>query len=284
MDTYRLPETASNIAGLSSTNGAGGILDIFYDEWKLRLNEHPKIVNIISILLKHSFCSNRFAFQHSFGFFDHRKILMYIDRVCFRLPDCLVSKNVSKKNRLQRSLTPHLDCCPHDPSLNQSKWKPIQSFIALTDTIHPNQGGFECCPGLHARFQRWAEFRLPSAKNPTDSPPCVGAFSPIRPAEDRDIILLFEHIPCRAGDLVCWDNRIPHSNARLNLMNEAREVVYLGFLPDININRAYIEKQYNDYHAGINPTDQWVASKRRSDRCMYDFSDLGKKMMGIKPW
>jgi hypothetical protein len=32
----------------------------------------------------------------------------------------------------------------------------------------------------------------------------VGDFTPIRPVEDRDILDRFQHVPCKAGDLVCW--------------------------------------------------------------------------------
>ena len=35
-------------------------------------------------------------------------------------------------------------------------------------------------------------------------PPCVGDFTPIRPVEDRDILERFQHVPCKAGDMVCW--------------------------------------------------------------------------------
>jgi hypothetical protein len=287
---------------------------------------------------------------------------MYIDRVCFRLPDSLLAKltpassssglpnngstassnsnSSSKKKRgrlLQRSLTPHLDCCPQDIAqslLNHSgngggrditstftshKWRPIQSFIALTDTLHPDQGGFEACPGLHKRFSRWTEFRLPSNPNHNQSvsasapPPCVGSFTPIRPIEDRDIIRQFEHIPCRAGDLVCWDHRIPHSNARHNNKDEAREVVYLGYLPYIHLNAAYAKVQLQDYLHGTNPSDQWIHNNRKdkdnnivsnnnivsSDgdggqhqsqyteigrESSYVFSHTGRMMMGMEIW
>jgi hypothetical protein len=39
--------------------------------------------------------------------------------------------------------------------------------------------------------------------------PCVGDFTPIRPGEDRDVLERMEHIPCRAGDLVCWVRAAP---------------------------------------------------------------------------
>ena len=39
-----LSSTASGLRYLSSTGGSGGVLDVFYEDWKLYLNQHPKIV------------------------------------------------------------------------------------------------------------------------------------------------------------------------------------------------------------------------------------------------
>ena len=51
---------------------------------------------------------------------------------------------------------------------------------------------------------------------------------PIRSQEDREVIERFRHIPCKAGDLVIWDYRIPHANALKNVSSVAREVIYIG--------------------------------------------------------
>ena len=67
---------------------------------------------------------------HPFGSFDYTKGYCYIDRIGYRLPTKLAeqiamanaaatneSSNKQKKKKrknmaIQRSLTPHLDCCP----------------------------------------------------------------------------------------------------------------------------------------------------------------------------
>lgn len=116
--------------------------------------------------------------------------MQYIDRIGYRIPTKLaesigkqissiesfhysttayttrVSTASSKANKrgikarpLQRSLTPHFDCCPemyHDAS-NKSKWRPIQCFVSLTDNLQPNTGGFEACPGFHREFHSWVK-------------------------------------------------------------------------------------------------------------------------------
>jgi len=214
-DPNDLVNTAGTLSNLSSTNGAGGILDIFYEDWKLRLNESPVIVSILQELWRHTYAQyspgdDGSDFQHPFGNFDPNEGYLYIDRVCFRVPDDISAKfGPTKKKQLQRSLTPHLDCCPHDMYGKDSKWRPIQAFLCLTDTLLPDQGGFEACPGHHKGFAQWASSRTPSvSKSGEEFVPCVGDFTPIRPLEDKDVLEKFRHIPCKAGDLVCWVRRL----------------------------------------------------------------------------
>lgn len=284
VDVNDLNTTAKELTKLSSTNGAGGILDLFYADWKLKLNEHPKVFSILQQLWDASYNSNDHdisqIFPHPYGKFDSDKAYMYIDRVCYRLPDRIAHQNGSKKKKaLQRSLTPHLDCCPAN-MFTGKKWKPIQCFIALTDTLQEEEGGFEACKGLHREFDEWTRTRQPSADGTI---PCVGQFTPIRPKEDQGILDRMEHIPCRAGDLVCWDYRIAHANAYHNLHTNSREVVYIGLLPPIPLNQTYTEEQWKKYQAGILPSDQWHESMA-SQSCDYAFSSLGQKLMTIQPW
>ena len=114
-------------------------------------------------------------------------------------------------------------------------------------------------------------------------PPCVGQFTPIRMIEDSDIINRFEHIPCSAGDLVLWDYRIPHSNSYKNTSDTPREAIYLGFLPNVMINKEYIKDQLIRFHEGIVPCDQWH-SHNQPQVCNYSFSSLGRKLMGMESW
>ena len=204
-DVADLENTASSLTKLSSTGGSGGILDIFYEEWKLRLNEHSAIVSIMQELWRapNAASTDSSDFSHPYGQFDPNQGYMYIDRVCYRVPSEISSRQgTSKKKQLQRSLTPHLDCCPHDMYGKGSKWRPIQEFIALTDGFLPEQGGFEACPGHHKAFDAWARNR--PAGEGSSSAPCVGDFTPIRPVLDQDVLGGMKHIPCKAGDLVCW--------------------------------------------------------------------------------
>ena len=299
-----LTSTASNLSQLSSTGGAGGILDVFYTGWKLALNEHSKIVHILSELWEHTYATaSDPLYDHPFGPFDAYKGFMYIDRVCYRLPDTISSSsnNLKKTRNLQRSLTPHIDCCPHkmfqsvgDKSYN--KWRPIQAFIALTDTPDAQMGGFEACLGFHREFNDWSETRVGNTtsiqkglenenvhRDLAELPPCVGQFTPIRPKGDQDILQRFQHIGCHAGDLVLWDYRIPHANSYHNHSDHPREVVYIGLLPHVEINQQYARGQLEAYNQGNVPTDQWHECKNKQP-CHYNFSSLGRKLMGIDNW
>jgi hypothetical protein len=255
----------------------------------LKLQEHPKIIAIIQELWSSTFSTCLFPFDHPFGAFDPTKALSYIDRICFRLPDSLSKQYGTKKRPLQRGLAPHLDCCPHalyTDSIHKKKWKPIQAFVSLTATLDRDCGGFECCPGLHKRFDAWASTRpgTVDTKSGAALPPvCVGEYTPIRPLEDADIIQSFTHVPCGAGALVLWDNRIPHANSRFNSSDSVREVVYIGVLPHTDKNIAYAANQLERMRSGLLPSDQWHSSSE-STPCSFEFSELGNKLMGITEW
>ena len=49
------------------------------------------------------------------------------------------------------------------------------------------------------------------------------------------------YAPC--GSLVLWDSRLPHATCDNLSGYDSREVVYTGFLPDIEINRRYMRHQ-----------------------------------------
>lgn len=284
VDADNLEATKHNLEKLSSTKGSGGILDLFYHDWKLRLNEDERVVSIMQQLWYATYANSdqRSAFNHPYGDFDSSQAYMYIDRVCFRLPDHLIQQESGskKKKLLQRSLTPHLDCCPHNMHTGR-KWRPIQAFISLSDTLEPNHGGFEACKGLHLDFESWSLRRKPSANQETA--PCVGQFTPIRPKEDVDVISKMEHVPCRAGDMICWDYRIPHANSLYNYSLTPREVIYIGLLPAIPLNKAYAEDQLQRYQNDSLPVDQWHSS-HMTQPCNHNFSVLGRKLMAMDPW
>jgi hypothetical protein len=244
-------ESALAFDRLSSTNGSGGVLDIFYDDWKMfGVSTHPKLFGITSQLWKAAYnqggldCKGtlpedqRFQWHPYGGSIDYDKGYVYIDRVGYRLStvlsqswgDCVHPPKRRKKLRVvQRSLTPHLDCCPDDFFPNTAtKWRPIQCFVSLTDNLEPNTGGFEAAPRFHREFDQWAKDRprpTPDGNGSTMSL-CVGNYTHIRPKEDESVMKRVCHVPVQAGSAVFWDNRIPHANSYRNGSDRARMVVY----------------------------------------------------------
>ena len=300
--------------------------------------------------------------------------LQYIDRIGYRIPTSLAesigrqqhqlktkknttqqqpqqptassTNNKSKKKKakpIQRSLTPHFDCCPekyHDIS-NKNKWRPIQCFVSLTTNLHPNTGGFEAVPGFHREFSSWvangrkkkeiattAEQEQQQQSNKIPHPlPCVGEYTHLSPSFDKELMKRIEHIPVKAGSVVFWDNRIPHGNSYRNdplpesIVDDgennnvlgtsgSRAVVYCSFLPDVDINRKFVQRQLVDWKEQRPPRigDRWMKHEEdavvddatqvndtntssqqqlvddvESASC-HNLTDLGKRLIGIVSW
>ena len=170
IDVNDLATTGHRLATLSSTNGSGGVLDVFYDEWKLELAVNAKLFRMTSQLWEHALFHDgqeepdsddvdNYYKWHPFGPFNCCRGYMYVDRIGYRLPTRLARQlGASKKKPLQRSLTPHLDCCPEDlwGVNHNNKWRPIQCFVALEgDTVLANHGGLEAARGFHRHFHQW---------------------------------------------------------------------------------------------------------------------------------
>ncbi|KAL3932685.1 MAG: hypothetical protein SGARI_003893 [Bacillariaceae sp.] len=298
---------------LSSTNGSGGVLDIHYDDWKLQgVATHPKLYSVTTQLWKAAYnrggCDNKDSLPleqqcqwHPFGNdVDFDKGYVYIDRAW---GDRIHPEQKRKKLRaVQRSLTPHLDCCPDDFFSDTSqKWRPIQCFVSLTDNLDANTGGFEAAPGFHRVFDHWAKERRQQMQTPNNDNSqaptslCVGEYTHIRPKEDAEVMKQVKHIPVTAGSAVFWDNRLPHANSYRNDSHLPRMVVYCSFLPDIEKNRRYVRHQLEAWKQGRSVLDQWnnideSAQHEQPNRNHLESRDetkftlLGKRLMGIESW
>lgn len=298
-----LADTAGNLATLSSTNGSGGVLDIFYEEWKFKIALNAQLFAWTRQLWEAAYCQRGEALHelesaerfkwHPYGAFDCNKGFAYIDRICYRLPTTLSDeigdtlsagtttsttnrKKARKKRRgLQRSLTPHLDCCPDtfdDLTNSKAKWRPIQCFVSLTDNLEPNTGGFEAAKGFHKEFRSWTQSRPPTVaydeqndEHITTPPPCMGEYTHMRPKQDADVLQRVQHVPVRAGSVVFWDYRLPHANAYRHDGCVPRAVLYCSFLPPVPLNRTYAQRQLERWRQGKTPTDQWIQDKNTTD-------------------
>ena len=323
IDTQDLASTGRALQALSSTNGSGGVLDIFYPEWKMKVASNPRLFHATCQLWEAAYChkgetlddlDDSFTFKwHPHGSFDCQRAFMYIDRIGYRIPTSLAKQlrsNVTSKNKskpIQRSLTPHLDCCPDDFfAETASKWRPIQCFVSLTNNFEPNTGGFEAAPGFHKEFHKWSRPKSTVKKTVNGGSeqisfpaPCIGEYTHIRPKEDALVMARIQHIPVGAGSAVFWDNRLPHANAYRNDSTEARAVVYCSFLPDVQLNRDYVHQQLYKYKRRIPPTDQWIKTdendvEKEKGTAHHDterdvdeaanLSSLCRKLLGLETW
>lgn len=305
-------DSARALQELSSTNGSGGVLDIFYEDWKMDIATKANLFKITGELWDATYgrqndMNSSSLWRHSFGPFQCNKGYLYIDRICYRLPSSSAEKLGEKINgyrkkkarSIQRSLTPHLDCCPDTYYQHATKWRPIQCFVSLTDNLQANTGGFEAAKGFHHHFEEWAKKRQPTVAFKKElgtttqieiPPACVGEYTHIRPKEDREVMERVCHIPVSARSAVFWDNRIPHANAYRHDGSTPRSVVYCSFLPDVALNRQYINNQLQTFLAKRPVTDQWnhigdsKIDRDKGDDSRYKFSSLGRKLMGIDSW
>ncbi|TMW67954.1 hypothetical protein Poli38472_007626 [Pythium oligandrum] len=292
VDHEDLENTGHNLKKLSSTGGAGGILDLFYPSWRLKVAENERVFTAMTDLWSATYACNHPDFEHPFGEFNGKHGYMYINRVCYRVPDKISQMHGAKKSRpMQRSLTPHVDCCP--TSLFESgkeipRWRPIQCITVLTSNNEPNTGGFECVPGFHKEFKDY--FAEKDRSNDTaDRPPvCLGDFSPLRMQEDRDVISRYQHINCEAGSVIFFDWRLPHANSYKHTGSIPREVIYTGFLPRVPMNEQYAEEQLRRYRGRLLPADHWQKAlgdqEVEEQYSAHHFSAVGARLIGLYPW
>ncbi|OQR95102.1 phytanoyl- dioxygenase superfamily protein [Achlya hypogyna] len=295
VDHDNLAATAPNLKKLSSTGGAGGILDLFYPSWRLSVAEHPRVFQAISELWAASYATGtNELFQHPFGPLNPSEGYIYINRVCYRIPDAISasshegSSRKNSKKQLQRSLTPHVDCCPtnlYETGKEFPRWRPIQCITVLTDNLEPSTGGFEAVRGFHKEFASYFA-KASDADLDARKPVCLGDFSPLRMQEDRDVISRFRHVPAPAGSVIMFDWRIPHANSYRHVGSIPREVIYTGFLPRVPINQAYAQEQLRRYEARLLPADHWQKSNTGPGKVderfsPHEFSPLGRRLMAM---
>mmetsp|Transcript_45850 Transcript_45850/g.139259 ORF Transcript_45850/g.139259 Transcript_45850/m.139259 type:complete len:407 (-) Transcript_45850:212-1432(-) len=337
VDASDLSGTGHNLRNLSSTNGSGGVLDLFYPGWKMDIALNERLWKATTEIWRSCYChsgervedieeADRYKWQPR-GSFDPSKGFAFVDRIGYRLPTAMaaeIGKRCStdtelfpakargnrrnKPRPIQRSLTPHLDCCPDtfDNPEGKTKWRPVQCFVSLTDNTSSSTGGFEAAPGFHRTFHQWSKSRAESVvkkringkcQESRHPAPCFGNYTHIRPTEDSDVMAQVRHIPVRAGDAVFWDERIPHSNSYRHDGCTPRAVVYCSFLPDVELNRSYARQQLEDWKVKRRPRDQWIEISggkddgsgkasvyEKEDEETLALSSLGGKLLGLEKW
>lgn len=163
----------------------------------------------------------------------------YIDRVCYRLPDIIHS---------EEGLSLHIDRNPIDPYLLTSggltKWRPIQGFLSLTDHYDGTSGGLKVVPAFHKIHD---EYFQSHANDSHFRERCIGKRGEFFRMGGKSYCSLqkkLETVIAPKGSLVLWDWRLPHSTCAKLSGNDSREVVFTGFLPNTDINRTFVKRQW----------------------------------------
>ncbi|MEU5580701.1 phytanoyl-CoA dioxygenase family protein [Streptomyces huasconensis] len=150
----------------------------------------------------------------------------------------------------------------------------VQGIIALDDT-RDEHGGFQCCPELFRRFDRW------KALQPDDR-------DPIRPAIDRDEMPVVRP-ELEAGDLLIWNGLLAHGVAPNTSASGVRAVQYLSMMPALETHEELRRSRVESWRTLATP--DWNATllgdRDKHESLRYGtatLNDLGEKLLGLTSW
>jgi ectoine hydroxylase-related dioxygenase (phytanoyl-CoA dioxygenase family) len=244
---------------------------IFYNKWKIDAHTNPKVYRCIKALMNRTFSTGVCpGFEHPMG--ESTDILAYIDRICYRTPDHI---------RAEGGLGLHLDRNPIDPYLLESNglkmWRPIQAFIALTDQYGSESGGLRVVRGFHNEIDEY--FSNGHTEDVNDK----GCFFRLNSKSHAKLEKRCQPVNVRRGSIVCWDNRLPHATAQKFTSHDTREVIYIGYLPNVKLNIKYIKDQLNHINQNIAPPAYYDDPTEHVDRNWNDceLTPLQKQLLGF---
>lgn len=150
----------------------------------------------------------------------------------------------------------------------------VQGIIALDDT-RPDHGGFQCCPELFRRFDRWR------ALQPDDR-------DPIRPAIDRAELPVVRP-ELEAGDLLIWNGLLAHGVAPNTSADGVRAVQYLSMMPALETHRTLRRSRVESWRQLTTP--DWngtlLGDAEKPEALRYGsatLNDLGARLLGLESW
>ncbi|MBI4531852.1 MAG: phytanoyl-CoA dioxygenase family protein [Candidatus Latescibacteria bacterium] len=144
----------------------------------------------------------------------------------------------------------------------------VQGVLYLTDTAE-NQGGFQCVPGFHRKFEEWGQSQSEDSASPPPDP--TG--------------LEVQKIPGKAGDLVIWQSLLPHGNSR-NTSDRPRLAQYITMFPTGEKNEEARQSRIRLWRDRLSP-DGFPGDPRGLEQ-QYGkpatLTALGKKLLGLEVW
>jgi ectoine hydroxylase-related dioxygenase (phytanoyl-CoA dioxygenase family) len=144
----------------------------------------------------------------------------------------------------------------------------VQGVLYLTDTT-PDQGGFQCVPGMHRELKEWVVGAPPDAPLPD-----------LRP--DQAI-----PIPGRAGDLVIWDNMLPHGNGH-NVSDRPRLAQFISMYPARETSEESRQHRIRCWQEREPPGPPTFPGDPRRIEQQFGttavLTPLGRRLLGLAPW
>ena len=236
------------------------ISNIFYAHFKLNLHVNEIMYETWKELINNVI--NEYPLGH------HDDIMPYIDRICWRLPDCI---------RQEGGLDLHLDRRPGADGLtNIKKYRPIQGILTLTDHYGNKSGGLKVVKGFHNIFDDF--FSKGIHKHETQ-----GEFFRMGDKSYTKLQKSCHAIDAPAGSLILWDNRLPHSTCQQLEGFDSREVIYMSYIPNVPLNIQYTQEQTENFIKNIPPPAYNNSNNKIVDR-NYDINiltDFQKKILKL---
>ena len=146
----------------------------------------------------------------------------------------------------------------------------MQGVLSLTDTT-PEQGGFQCVPGMPARLPEWIATQ-PGDRNP-HRPDMAG--------------LEVKTVATRAGDLLIWNSQLPHGVSP-NRSNQPRLAQYISMSPAQEGNEVARQWRIDSWLHRIapegNPFPGDSRDWERTHGTTAALTPLGRKLLGLDRW
>jgi hypothetical protein len=259
---------------LKPVESFAGFVDAYWAPWKMKINSHPKFLNAFRKLFCATFGAPEaenpnHVFHSPFAPFDGNRLFYYIDRANFRLPDSirkasplvlhvdcdplfqyeLFPKGEEKLKQAAELCNQYMNCVIDSQGFSDNReihyrWRPIQSFIALTDNLEGDLGGFMAVPGSFKIIKQVGlDYHSPQGRNP---------FVPLNSSTIKDKAV---NVRYKKGDLVVWDWRTGHTNNPVHSGSIPRQVIYCQVIPDVPVNRLYAQMQRRAFENGLIPPD-----------------------------
>lgn len=159
----------------------------------------------------------------------------------------------------------------YDP---ETKPQNVQGFVALSDQLDENVGGFQCIPWLYRNYDTWK----------TNQPEDRNHFMPdITGIEDKLV-----KVGLQKGDLLIFNSLLPHG-IRANLSgNRVRIAQYISMMPAQEDNESLRQWRINSWEKRIAPEGYaFPGDPRNWEQIKYEtaiLSNLGKKLLGLDTW